>query len=126
MQGCGLVVFSCHAEAAAAMAALHNRFVWPSARSPMVIEWMDPDKQHKKRRAQPLTDAQRRGLVKGGGSGQLQQQQQLLGRQPWQQQPQQQQQQQQPVLLGGVGQPFATPAAGDGGPLEPFWTDLLS
>lgn len=41
-------------EAAAAMDALHGKFVWPGARSPMVIEWMDPSKQHKKRRAQPL------------------------------------------------------------------------
>jgi hypothetical protein len=54
MQGCGLVVFSAHHEAAAAMAALHDRFVWPGARSPMVIEWSDPDKQHKKRRATGL------------------------------------------------------------------------
>jgi hypothetical protein len=53
-QGCGLVVFSQHSEAAAALEALNGRFVWPGARSPMVIEWCDPNKQHKKKRAQPL------------------------------------------------------------------------
>jgi hypothetical protein len=53
-QGCGLVVFSQHSEAAAAMETLHGRFVWPGARSPIVIEWCDPNKQHKKKRAQPL------------------------------------------------------------------------
>jgi phosphoinositide-3-kinase regulatory subunit 4 len=47
LQGCGLVVFSQHSEAAAALQALNGRFVWPGARSPMVIEWCDPSKQHK-------------------------------------------------------------------------------
>ena len=55
LQGCGLVVFSTREEAAAAMEVLHGKFVWPGARSAMIIERMDPHKQHKKRRAQPLT-----------------------------------------------------------------------
>jgi hypothetical protein len=54
LQGCGLVVFSQHSEAAAALETLHGRFVWPGARSPMVIEWCDSNKQHKRKRAQPL------------------------------------------------------------------------
>jgi hypothetical protein len=57
LQGCGLVVFSQHSEAAAALETLHGRFVWPGARSPMVIEWCDPNKQHKRKRAQPLAPA---------------------------------------------------------------------
>jgi hypothetical protein len=36
-QGCGLVVFSQASEAAAALETLHGRFVWPGARSPMII-----------------------------------------------------------------------------------------
>jgi hypothetical protein len=36
-QGCGLVVFAQHSEAAAALEALNGRFIWPGARSPMVI-----------------------------------------------------------------------------------------
>lgn len=55
VQGCGLVVYARHAEARAALEALNGKFVWPGARSPMVIEWCDPSKQFKKRRAQPLT-----------------------------------------------------------------------
>lgn len=53
-QGCGLVVFSQHGEASAALEALNGRFVWPAARSPMVVEWCDPNKQQKRKRAQPL------------------------------------------------------------------------
>lgn len=48
------MVFSHHSEAAAALEALNGKFVWPGARSPMVIEWCDSNKQHKKKRAQPL------------------------------------------------------------------------
>lgn len=54
-QGCGLVVFACRAAAASALDALNGRFQWPGARTPMVCEWLDPLKQHKKARAQPLS-----------------------------------------------------------------------
>lgn len=37
LQGCGLVVFAQQSEAAAALETLNGRFVWPGARSPMVI-----------------------------------------------------------------------------------------
>jgi hypothetical protein len=37
VQGCGLVVFAQHSEAAAALEALNGRVIWPGARSPMVI-----------------------------------------------------------------------------------------
>eukprot|EP00775_Hariotina_reticulata_P010428 gene10428-10586_t len=52
--GCGLVIFEDRAQAAAALAALNGCFQWPGARGPMVVEWMDVNKQHKKARAQPL------------------------------------------------------------------------
>lgn len=54
LQGCGLVVFSQHSEAAAALQTLHQRYIWPGARSPMVMEYWDPSKQHMKRRTQPM------------------------------------------------------------------------
>jgi hypothetical protein len=54
LQGCGLVVFSQYNEAADALDALNRRYVWPGARSPMIVEWWDPSKQHMKRRAQPV------------------------------------------------------------------------
>eukprot|EP00878_Enallax_costatus_P037259 GHUV01042072.1.p1 GENE.GHUV01042072.1~~GHUV01042072.1.p1 ORF type:complete len:164 (+),score=51.23 GHUV01042072.1:565-1056(+) len=54
-KGCGLVVFADRAAAGAALESLHGKFQWPGARSPMVLEWLDPNKQHKKARAQPLS-----------------------------------------------------------------------
>lgn len=48
------VVFVDRASAAAALEALNGNFQWPGARSPMVVEWVDVNKQHKKARAQPL------------------------------------------------------------------------
>lgn len=53
-KGCGLVVFADSHAAAAALDTLSGKFQWPGARGPMIIEWMDPSKQHKKARAQPL------------------------------------------------------------------------
>jgi hypothetical protein len=49
------VVFVERHSAAAALEALNGNFQWPGARSPMVVEWMDSNKQHKKARAQPLS-----------------------------------------------------------------------
>jgi hypothetical protein len=49
------VVFVERHSAAAALEALNGNFQWPGARSPMVVEWMDCNKQHKKARAQPLS-----------------------------------------------------------------------
>jgi len=46
-QGCGLVVFSQRHEAARAISSLHCSFTWPQARSAMVVEWMDPQEQHR-------------------------------------------------------------------------------
>lgn len=45
LQGCGLVVFEDRAQAAAALDALNGCFQWPGARGPMVVEWMDVNKQ---------------------------------------------------------------------------------
>jgi len=45
-------VFSKHSEAALALETLHGQFVWPGAASPMIVEWCDPGKQHKKKRSQ--------------------------------------------------------------------------
>ncbi|WIA09362.1 hypothetical protein OEZ85_008768 [Tetradesmus obliquus] len=56
-KGCGIVVFVERHSAAAALDALNGNFQWPGARSPMVVEWMDSNKQHKKARAQPLSFA---------------------------------------------------------------------
>ncbi|KAF6258969.1 hypothetical protein COO60DRAFT_1701041 [Scenedesmus sp. NREL 46B-D3] len=54
-KGCGVLVFKERHAAAAALEALNGNFQWPGARSPMVVEWMDSNKQHKKARAQPLS-----------------------------------------------------------------------
>lgn len=43
LQGCGLVMYSLPSEAAHAMETLAGRFVWPGARSPIVIEWCNGD-----------------------------------------------------------------------------------
>ncbi|WIA13337.1 hypothetical protein OEZ85_006919 [Tetradesmus obliquus] len=41
-KGCGVVTFSRHESAAAALAALHGKHMWPESEAPMVIEWLDP------------------------------------------------------------------------------------
>jgi hypothetical protein len=38
-------VFEDRAQAAAALDALNGCFQWPGARGPMVVEWMDTNKQ---------------------------------------------------------------------------------
>jgi hypothetical protein len=38
LQGCGLVTFFKPSEAAHALETLNGQFVWPGARTPMVIE----------------------------------------------------------------------------------------
>lgn len=48
-------MFGDRAAAGAALEALNGKFQWPGARGPMIVEWMDPNKQHKKARAQPLS-----------------------------------------------------------------------
>lgn len=45
-------MFSQHSEAAVCLETLHNRYVWPGARSPMIVEFFSASKQHAKRRAQ--------------------------------------------------------------------------
>lgn len=45
-------MFAQHSEAALALGTLHGQFVWPGAASPLIVEWCDPGKQHKKKRSQ--------------------------------------------------------------------------
>jgi hypothetical protein len=112
------VVFSQHSEAAAALQALNGRFVWPGARSPMVIEWCDPSKQHKKKRAQPLAHTLIQQPAHVQQLTQLQYAQQpLLSQQLPAQHHQQQlpaQQVQQPYFMGVLPQemPLSTQEAG--------------
>lgn len=65
-KGCGLVVFATRPGAAAAIAALHGSFRWPNARAPMVAEWMDPRKAHRKVRTHLLMALQPGQLLYAG------------------------------------------------------------
>jgi hypothetical protein len=67
LQGCGLVEYAQHTEAAAALQALGGRCVWRGAEGPMVVEWyreMPPPPARKTRAAWP-------GLVGQSSSGGL-------------------------------------------------------
>jgi hypothetical protein len=44
LAGCGVVTFTCHESAAAALEALHGKYMWPDSEAPMVVEWMDPSR----------------------------------------------------------------------------------
>lgn len=44
LQGCGLVEFAQHSEAAAALQTLGGRYVWPGTRTVMTLEWYLPAK----------------------------------------------------------------------------------
>ncbi|WIA19848.1 hypothetical protein OEZ85_005751 [Tetradesmus obliquus] len=46
-KGCGLVTYVDRQCAAAAMAQLHRKYVFPGSDCPIVVEWMDPQKQKK-------------------------------------------------------------------------------
>jgi RNA recognition motif-containing protein len=43
-KGCGTVVYTDKASAAAAVAALNGKQSWPESESPMVVEWAQPSK----------------------------------------------------------------------------------
>eukprot|EP00878_Enallax_costatus_P000544 GHUV01000639.1.p1 GENE.GHUV01000639.1~~GHUV01000639.1.p1 ORF type:complete len:701 (+),score=275.00 GHUV01000639.1:70-2172(+) len=44
-KGCGLVIYADRSAAAAAIAQLHGKYVFPGSDCPMVVEWMDLKKQ---------------------------------------------------------------------------------
>jgi hypothetical protein len=52
MQGCGLVEYASHTEAAAALTTLNSNFTWPGAHSPMSVEWCSTSKQQQQQQQQ--------------------------------------------------------------------------
>ncbi|KAI8468639.1 MAG: hypothetical protein J3K34DRAFT_394385 [Monoraphidium minutum] len=63
-KGCGLVKMSNAREAAAAIAALHEAFTWSGMPSPMIVRWMEPDGQHRRRAAQAGRASTRGGAAR--------------------------------------------------------------
>lgn len=66
LQGCGLVEYAQHSEAAAAMEALAGRYVWRGAHGPMAVEWyqeITPAPARKAQAAWPAASVQVPGLV---------------------------------------------------------------
>jgi hypothetical protein len=54
LQGCGLVIYSQRSEAVLAMETLAGRFIWPGARTPIVLEWASKQQQQQQQaRPQP-------------------------------------------------------------------------
>jgi hypothetical protein len=48
VQGCGILEYDDPASAAAAMNALHTKYLWTGGETTMVVEWMDPARRHHK------------------------------------------------------------------------------
>jgi hypothetical protein len=58
LQGCGLVIYSQRSEAVLAMETLACRFIWPGARTPIVLEWASKQQQQQQQQQAKPTPKQ--------------------------------------------------------------------